>query len=237
MAIGVIPVRYGSTRFPGKPLAPILGRPMVQWVYEGAARASRLDRVIVATDDERIFDAARGFGAEAEMTSAACESGTDRVAEVAARTDADVIINIQGDEPLIEGAMLDPLVEAVEAGAAMASLMIRETDPALLADPNVVKVVVDRSGEALYFSRAALRSDISDYFYRHIGIYAFRREVLLGWRDLPPSRLERAERLEQLRALDAGLRIRMVETRIATLSVDAPADIIKVENLLQRRTP
>ncbi len=134
MAIGIIPVRFGATRFPGKPLAPILGKPMVQWVYEGASRAVRLDRVIIATDDERIMAAARGFGAEAEMTSASCASGTDRVAEVAARTDADIIINIQGDEPLIEGSMLDPLVEAIEGGAAMASLMIRESDPALLVD-------------------------------------------------------------------------------------------------------
>ena len=140
-AVGVIPVRYGSTRFPGKPLAPILGRPMIQWVYEGAARAARLARVVVATDDVRILEAARGFGAEAVMTSAGCASGTDRAAEVAARCDAAIIVDIQGDEPLIEGDMLDPLVEAIEAGDAdMASLMIRESDPALLADPNVVKV-------------------------------------------------------------------------------------------------
>jgi 3-deoxy-manno-octulosonate cytidylyltransferase (CMP-KDO synthetase) len=234
-AVGVIPVRYGSTRFPGKPLAPILGRPMIQWVYQGAARAARLARVVVATDDVRILEAARGFGAEAVMTSAGCASGTDRAAEVAARCDAAIIVDIQGDEPLIEGDMLDPLVEAIEAGDAdMASLMIRESDPALLADPNVVKAVVDRRGFALYFSRAPLRSDISDSFYRHIGIYAFRREALLGYGALPPSRLERAERLEQLRALDNGLRIRMIETTRATLSVDVPADIIKVENRLRR---
>lgn len=237
MAIGIIPVRYGATRFPGKPLAPILGKPMVQWVYEGACRAARLDRIIIATDDERILAAARGFGAEAEMTSASCASGTDRVAEVAARMDADVIVNIQGDEPLVEGSMLDPLVAEIEAGAAMSSLMIRETDPALLTDPNVVKVVADRAGDALYFSRAALLSGKPDYFYRHIGIYAYRRGVLLGYGSLPASPLEEAERLEQLRALWNGLRIRMVETSAATLSVDAPADIIKVENLLLRRTP
>jgi 3-deoxy-manno-octulosonate cytidylyltransferase (CMP-KDO synthetase) len=237
LAIGIIPVRYGAARFPGKPLAPILGKPMVQWVYEGASRAARLDRVIIATDDERIMAAARGFGAEAEMTSSLCASGTDRVAEVAARTGADIIINIQGDEPLIEGSMLDPLVAAIEAGADMASLMIRESDPALLTDPNVVKVVADRNGDALYFSRAPLRSDIHDNFYRHIGIYAFRRAVLLGFAGLPASSLEAAERLEQLRALASGLRIRMVETSVATLSVDAPADIIKVERLLLRRTP
>jgi 3-deoxy-manno-octulosonate cytidylyltransferase (CMP-KDO synthetase) len=234
-ALGVIPVRYGSSRFPGKPLAPILGRPMVQWVWEGVSRAARLGRVVVATDDVRILEAARGFGAEAEMTSSSCASGTDRAAEVAARHDAAIIVNIQGDEPLITGDMLDPLVEAIEAGEAdMASLMIRDSDPARLRDPNVVKVVVDIGGRALYFSRAPLRSDISDYFYRHIGIYAFRREVLLGYAALPPSRLEKAERLEQLRALDNGLRIRMIETSRPTLSVDAPGDIIGVENHLSR---
>lgn len=234
-ALGVIPVRYGSSRFPGKPLAPILGRPMVQWVWQGASRASRLGRVIVATDDVRILEAARGFGAEAEMTSAGCASGTDRAAEVAARHETPIVVNIQGDEPLIAGDMLDPLVEAIEAGEAdMASLMIRDDDPARLADPNVVKVVVDRGGRALYFSRAPLRSDISDYFYRHIGIYAFRRDVLLGYAALPPSRLEKAERLEQLRALDNGLRIRMIETSRPTLSVDVAEDIIGVETYLSR---
>ncbi|MDD8025206.1 MAG: 3-deoxy-manno-octulosonate cytidylyltransferase [Acidobacteriota bacterium] len=238
VAIGVIPVRFGSIRFPGKPLAPILGKPMVQWVYEGAARAVRLERVIVATDDKRIYEAARSFGAEAAMTSPDCASGTDRAAEVAARTDALVFVNIQGDEPLIEGDMLDSLVDAVESGGAdMASLMIRESDPALLADPNAVKVVVNRRGDALYFSRSPLRSDVSDYFYRHIGIYAFRRDVLLGYGTLPASRLEKAERLEQLRALDNGLRVRMIETSRPTLSVDVPEDIIKAENHLRRRTP
>jgi len=234
-ALGVIPVRYGSSRFPGKPLAPILGRPMVRWVWEGASRASSLGRVVVATDDVRIMEAARGFGAEAEMTSAGCASGTDRAAEVAARHDAAIVVNIQGDEPLVDADMLDPLVEAVAAGEAeMASLMIRDEDPARLADPNVVKVVVDRGGRALYFSRAPLKPDASDYFYRHIGIYAFRRDVLLGYAGLPPSRLEKAERLEQLRALDNGLRIRMIETSRTTLSVDVPEDIIGVENHLSR---
>jgi len=234
-ALGVIPVRYGSSRFPGKPLAPILGRPMVRWGWEGASRASSLGRVVVATDDVRIMEAARGFGAEAEMTSAGCASGTDRAAEVAARHDAAIVVNIQGDEPLVDADMLDPRVEAVAAGEAeMASLMIRDEDPARLADPNVVKVVVDRGGRALYFSRAPLKPDASDYFYRHIGIYAFRRDVLLGYAGLPPSRLEKAERLEQLRALDNGLRIRMIETSRTTLSVDVPEDIIGVENHLSR---
>lgn len=236
MAIGVIPVRYGATRFPGKPLVPILGRPMVQWVYEGARTATRLERIIIAADDERILAAAAAFGAEVMLTSPDCASGTDRVAEVAARTDAAIVVNIQGDEPLIRGGMLDGLVGALEeGGASMASLMSRETEPSLLADPNVVKVVVDHRGDALYFSRSPLPSGNPDYFYRHVGIYGYRRDLLLGYRDLPASRLEREERLEQLRALENGIRIRMVEIGSPTLSVDTPGDIIKVENFLMRR--
>lgn len=237
MVIGVIPVRYGATRFPGKPLATILGKPMIQWVYEGARTATRLERIIVAADDDRILSAAASFGAEAMLTSPDCASGTDRVAEVAARTDAAIFINIQGDEPLIRGEMLDSLVGALEeGGASMTSLMYRETEPALLADPNVVKVVVDHRGEALYFSRSPLPSGNPDYFYRHVGIYGYRRDLLLGYRDLPVSRLEREERLEQLRALENGIRIRMVEITAPTLSVDAPGDIIKVESFLTRRS-
>lgn len=237
MAIGVIPVRYGATRFPGKPLASILGKPMVRWVYEGARTATRLERIIIAADDERILAAAAEFGAEAMLTSPDCASGTDRVAEVAARMEAGIVLNIQGDEPLIRGGMLDDLVAALEeGGASMASLMSRETEPALLADPHVVKVVVDRRGDALYFSRSPLPSGNPEYFYRHVGIYGYRRDLLLGYRDLPVSRLEHAERLEQLRALENGIRIRMVETAVPTLSVDIPEDIIRVENYLTRRS-
>jgi 3-deoxy-manno-octulosonate cytidylyltransferase (CMP-KDO synthetase) len=235
--LGVIPVRFGATRFPGKPLAPILGRPMLQWVYEGARRSRSIDRLLVATDDERIAAAARSFGAEAVLTSPDCPSGTDRVAEAASGVEADLIVNIQGDEPLIEGAMLDALIDALaESGAPMASLMARVDDPALALDPHRVKVVTNGAGEALYFSRSPIPHGAADFVFVHIGIYAYRRDFLFRFRALPPARLETAERLEQLRALENGFRIRMVEIAAPTLSVDTPADIIGVEQRLQRRT-
>lgn len=209
---------------------------MVQWVYEGARESKLLARVIIATDDERILAAARAFGAEAAMTSAECASGTDRAAEIAAGLPCDFVINIQGDEPLIRGDMLDRIVRGLEeSGAPMVSLMARVERLDLLTDPRIVKVVTDAAGEALYFSRSALPHGCSDYFYQHIGIYGYRRDFLLGYKDLPGSRLERAEKLEQLRALENGRRIRMIEISRPTLSVDTPADIIKVERFLTRR--
>jgi len=236
-AVGIIPARYASTRFPGKPLAPILGKPMIRWVWEGARRSKRVTRLIVATDDARIFDAARAFGAEAAMTSADHASGTDRAAEVAARLDAEVIVNIQGDEPLLDGTMLDGLAAAFDDPALeMASLMAKVTDVRLIGDENVVKVVVDARGEALMFSRSPLPRGASDFFYQHIGIYAYRKDFLLGLKSLPPSRLERIERLEQLRVLENGYRIRMIEVPRPTLSVDTPQDIIPVEEFIKARS-
>ncbi|MDH4195879.1 MAG: 3-deoxy-manno-octulosonate cytidylyltransferase [Candidatus Aminicenantes bacterium] len=236
LAAGVIPARYGSTRFPGKPLALIKGRPMIQWVYEAARRARYLERVIVATDDERIAAACRGFGAEAVMTSPDLRSGTERAAEVSQIIDNNIIINIQGDEPLLSGGLIDRLVEALQDPAVrMASLMRRETDLSLLADPNRVKVVVDKDGWALYFSRSGLPSEAADYFFQHIGIYGYRKELLREFCAWPPARLERMERLEQLRALENGVRIKMVETDHPALSVDVPRDIIGVERFLDEK--
>jgi len=235
-AIGIIPVRYGAVRFPGKPLAAILGRPMIQWVYEGAREARLLDRVIVATDDERIASAARNFGAEAVMTSPDHVSGTDRVAEAARNFEAEIILNIQGDEPLVRGAMLDALVESLRAGeAGMATLMAKVKDISLFNDPHIVKVVADASGHALLFSRSPVPFGASDYFHQHIGVYGYRRDLLMGYHRLPASRLESVEKLEQLRALEAGVRIKMVEIERPTLSVDTPRDIIRVERHLQTR--
>jgi 3-deoxy-manno-octulosonate cytidylyltransferase (CMP-KDO synthetase) len=236
-AIGIIPARYGSTRFPGKPLASILGKPMIRWVWEGARRSRLLSRVVIATDDARIFDAARTFGAEALMTSPDHASGTDRVAEAAARLDAEVIVNIQGDEPLLDGAMLDRLVEAFDDPTLpMASLMARIVDVSLIGDENIVKVVVDNRGRALMFSRSPLPRGAADFFYQHIGIYAYRRDFLLGFKALPASRLEKIERLEQLRVLESGGTIRMIEIPRPTLSVDAPRDIIPVEEFIKARS-
>ena len=236
-AVGIIPARYGSTRFPGKPLASILGKPMIRWVYEGARRSKRLSRIIIATDDARIFDTAREFGADVVMTSPDHASGTDRAAEVAARLDASVIVNIQGDEPLLDGTMLDGLVAAFDdPELPMGSLMAKVPDVGLIGDENIVKVVVDGRGNALMFSRSPLPCGASDFFYQHIGIYAYRKDFLLALKRLPPSRLEKIERLEQLRVLENGFRIRMIEIPRPTLSVDTPRDIIPVEEFLKARS-
>jgi len=233
-AVGVIPVRFGSTRFPGKPLAAILGRPMIQWVYEGVRQSRLLEQVIIATDDQRIMDAAAAFGADARMTSSDHASGTDRVAEVARATDAEIVLNIQGDEPLVRGAMLDRLVETLQAGeCGMATLMAKNYDISLLSERHIVKVVSDARGRALLFTRAPVPCGTKDYFHQHIGVYAYRRDLLLGYGRLPASRLEAVEKLEQLRALEAGIPIAMVEIEKPTLSVDTPGDIIAIERRLR----
>jgi len=233
-AAGIIPARYQSSRFPGKPLASILGKPLIQRVYEGAKKAKSLERLIIATDDDRIFNAAKKFGAEVVMTSASHASGTDRVAEVAKRINSPLIINIQGDEPLIEAGMIDGLVAALQDdGVPMASLMARVKNLGLIKDPHIVKVVVDKEGWALYFSRQPIPSAAQDFFFLHIGIYGFRREFLLKFSRLEPTRLEICEKLEQLRAMENGYRIKMIEIPRSTLRVDTPQDIIRVEKFLR----
>jgi 3-deoxy-manno-octulosonate cytidylyltransferase (CMP-KDO synthetase) len=232
-AAAVIPARYQSTRFPGKPLALIKGKPMIQHVYEGVSRAHRLRRVVIATDDRRIYDAAAGFGAEVIMTSAEHASGTERVAEAAAALEDDIIVNVQGDEPLVTGDIIDRLVAALEGAAVpMASVMAKVSDLSAAADPHIVKVVTDESGKALYFSRSPLPYSPQDFFYQHIGLYAYRRPFLLALARMAPSRLERQEKLEQLRVLERGYIIKMIEVERPTLSVDTPEDIIKVEEFL-----
>ncbi len=207
---------------------------MIQRVYEAARTAKNLERVIVATDDKRIYQAAQDFGAEARMTSSSHRSGTDRVAEVAREIKTPVVINIQGDEPLIKGEAIDKLVEALQdKNIPMATLAVKEEDLNLLNDSNVVKVVPDKNGFALYFSRSSLPFQASDYFWRHIGIYGYQKDFLEKFCRIPPSRLEKTEKLEQLRALENGYRIKIIETQFSTLSVDSPQDIIRVENLLK----
>ncbi|MBN2206223.1 MAG: 3-deoxy-manno-octulosonate cytidylyltransferase [Candidatus Aminicenantes bacterium] len=235
-AAGIIPARFESTRFPGKPLHPILGKPMIQRVYEGARTARLLSRVIVATDDARIFAAVESFGGEAVMTSSHHPSGTERVAEAALGVEEPIVVNIQGDEPLIEGGLIDGLVEALQdESVPMASVMVRTSELNLIHDRNVVKVVVDKNGFALYFSRAPIPYDPAAHFLRHIGIYGYQKSFLNGFASLGPTRLEQDEKLEQLRVLENGYRIKMVETAYATLSVDVPGDIIKVEAALRKR--
>jgi 3-deoxy-manno-octulosonate cytidylyltransferase (CMP-KDO synthetase) len=236
LATGIIPARYHAERFPGKPLALIQGKPMIQRVYEAARTAKNLERVIVATDDKRILQAAQDFGAEARMTSSSHRSGTDRVAEVAREINTPVVINIQGDEPLIKGEAIDELVEALQdEDIPMATLAVKEDDLNLLNDSNVVKVVPDRDGFALYFSRSPLPFQATDYFWRHTGIYGYQKDFLQKFCRIPPSRLEKTEKLEQLRALENGYRIKIIENKFSTLSVDLPEDIIRVENLLKDR--
>ena len=235
--LGVIPARFASTRFPGKVLAHIAGKTMLQHVYERASLATYLTSVIVATDDDRVYAAARSFGARVRMTRADHLSGTDRVAEVASAEDADIVVNIQGDEPLIDPAAIDaailPMVHQPEL--VMATLKKRIEDRREITDPNVVKVVTNRSGDAVYFSRCAIPferepSGATDYF-KHIGLYVYRRKFLLAYPALPVGPLETAERLEQLRALENGFRIRVVETEYESLGVDTPEDLERVSKL------
>ncbi len=227
----MIPARFTSRRFAGKPLALLGGKPLVQHVYERACACKLLERVVVATDDDRIRRAVAAFGGHVAMTSPAHLSGTDRVAEVAATSSAGIVVNIQGDEPFVNAAVLEQVVRpllAVEA-APMATLCKRIGDATVLRDPNVVKVVVDRSGHALYFSRSPIpysgRTPDSAA-WEHVGIYSYRRDFLLGFSRLEPTALEAVEGLEQLRALEHGHRIRVVQTTDHVgVSVDTPEDL------------
>jgi len=235
LATGVIPARYQSRRFPGKPLALIQGKPMIQRVYERAREAKFLDRLIIATDDQRILEAAEDMGAEAQMTSPLHNSGTERVAEVAKQINTSIIIIIQGDEPLLRREMIDDLVEVLQDKAIpMATLAVKQKDMDLLYDNNVIKVAADSEGFAHNFSRSPLPLDTSDDFLQHIGIYGYQKEVLLALGKMPPSKSEKTENLEQLRAVENGYRIKIIETQFSTLSVDSPQDIIKVENFLNK---
>ena len=242
--IGVIPARWGSTRFPGKSLHPILGKPLVCRVVEAVRRARRLDDVIVATDDERIAAAVRPSGVRVAMTSPDHPSGTDRVAEAARAGADDVVVNIQGDEPLIPPALIDALAEklAAEPRWEMATAACPIRDPGELAAPSVVKVVLDRDDAALYFSRLPIpfRRDgppdlASGLYWRHLGIYAYRGAFLNRLVREPPCALERAEMLEQLRALDLGARIAVIRTGPLGVGVDTPADVGYLEAELRRR--
>jgi 3-deoxy-manno-octulosonate cytidylyltransferase (CMP-KDO synthetase) len=240
-AVGIIPARWRASRFPGKPLARIAGLPMIRRVYEGACGASRLRAVYVATDDQRIADACAEFGAAAVMTSPDHPTGTDRLAEAARELSDDIVVNIQGDEPLIEGFVIDAAVAALEeAPEALMSTVVHAAEPGDLDDPNRVKVVFDRQGYALYFSRSripALRDpDYPPHYWQHVGLYAYRREFLMRYVDLTPTEAERAEALEQLRALEHGHRIRIaVIDGWQSTPVDTPEDVERVEAHLESR--
>ncbi len=261
-AIVVIPARYASTRFPGKPLALLRGMPIIQHVYQNSLNARRAADVIVATDSETIFDKVLSFGGKAVMTSPDHQSGTDRIAEVASAMNCDIMVNVQGDEPLIRPEMIDDVIEVLDdSRASLGTLATPIRDNREIFDPNVVKVVFGPEGFAWYFSRAPIpyRRDewkasvtgnelqvivthtgssghnsagMTCACFKHVGIYSYRRDVLLRISSLPPSRLESIEKLEQLRALENGFRIKVRETSGETIGVDTPADLERVERCL-----
>lgn len=239
-AIAIIPARIGSTRFPAKALHPINGIPMVAMVYQAVAATRLFDDVIVATDDAAIIDCVHAHGGKALLTSPDHRSGSDRAAELASSLDARIIVNVQGDEPFIDRTALAALLDAFnDPDIRMASLMTRCTDPHLISDPNVVKVVCDACGNALYFSRSPIPFDRDatgcEARFRHIGVYAFTRETLLRFVALPQSPLEMTEKLEQLRALENGIPIRMVQTEYQGIGIDTPEDLIRVEAILNAK--
>ena len=241
-AIGIIPARFSASRFPGKPLVRIAGKPMLEWVVAGARTAKRLAEVVVATDDARIADACAAFGARTLMTSSAHPTGTDRIAEAAAQLDADLVVNVQGDEPLIAGFVIDAVVDALSAApeCAMATAVHR-AEPEAARDPNRVKVVLDRACNALYFSRAAIPASqdaaSAPPLWQHVGLYAYRREFLLKYVTLLQTPAERAEKLEQLRALEHGYAIRCaVIEGWRSVPVDVPEDVARVEAALAARS-
>lgn len=239
--IAVIPARHASSRFPGKPLAAISGRPMIQHVVERVNQAEHVSRVVVATDDARIKAAVEGFGGEAVLTRSDHHTGTDRVAEVAAHLAAAIYINVQGDEPLIDPGTIDVVVAAMmeDESVQIASPCVAIKHRNDIMDPHVTKVVRDFDGNALYFSHAPIpwvrdaQHTVTAQHWKHIGLYAFRRDALLEFPTLPPGELEALEQLEQLRWLENGFRIRMVETDYDAVSVDVPADLERVEKLLR----
>jgi len=241
----VIPARYGSSRFPGKPLARVGDKPLIQEVYERVRAARRVGRIVVATDNERIRDVVVKFGGEAVLTSDRLRTGSDRVAAVAREIPADVYVNLQGDEiPLDPGLLEDLILPFTTCDADVGTLKRALTEERELLDPNVVKVVTDRNGDALYFSRSPIpyRRDrkvgegafIPGLHWKHLGVYAFTRTALLRFAELPTGALERAEQLEQLRLLEAGVRVRVWETKHASLRVDTPADLERAEHILAR---
>jgi 3-deoxy-manno-octulosonate cytidylyltransferase (CMP-KDO synthetase) len=239
--IGVIPARYSSTRFEGKVLADILGKPMLQHVWERAKQARLLDDLIIACDDQRVADAAAGFGAKVALTVKGHVSGTDRICEAVNPIDVKIVINIQGDEPLVHPMMIDALAQALldDPKLLMSTIIRKIENPQELSDPNVVKVVVDKNNFALYFSRAAIpylaqNSELSSTaYYKHIGLYGYTKDFLFIYKNIPISRLEETERLEQLRVLEEGYRIKVIETKHDTIGVDTPEDLEKVKRYLE----
>jgi 3-deoxy-manno-octulosonate cytidylyltransferase (CMP-KDO synthetase) len=246
MVTVVIPARYSSTRLPAKILADIHGKPMIQWVYEQAKKATSAHRVIVATDDDRIVQVVQHFGGEALMTDPALASGTDRVAAVADQVAGDIFVNLQGDEPLIDPRAIDAAVTLVSSSRfRMSTVMTPIREMTELTDPSVVKVIADQTGRAIYFSRHPIPYSRGEkpidplelICRRHVGLYVFDRETLIRFRDLPPSALEKAEVLEQLRALSDGIAIGISEVDFVSIGVDTADDLERVRKFLASKKP
>jgi len=250
-AVAIIPARFGSTRFEGKPLADILGKPMIQHVYEGVCQSRSIDEVIVATDDRRILEAVQQFGGRAVITSPEHFTGTDRVAEVARKLRSEIVVNVQGDEPLIKGSIIDKAIRPLlrDDTLDMSTLMTRIEEVKDWLNPHIVKVVVDKKGFALYFSRSPIpfprglnvekllsgpsgQSLLPKRVSKHIGVYVYRRKFLLGLSRMKPTPLEKLEKLEQLRALENGFRIKVVAVNYEPICVDTPEDLQKVVAIL-----
>ena len=246
ISLGIIPARYAASRFEGKVLANIGNKPMIQHVWERAKKSHSLDDLIIAADDDRIIKAVAAFGGKAVFTSKSHPSGTDRLREIANPLDVDIVVNIQADEPLLNHSMIDSLVDTLrdDQDIVMASLMKKIDNTEEISNPNLVKVVVDKNNFALYFSRSPIPfirdseevlleqddnavSGGKRQFYKHIGLYAYTKDFLFTFANLPPSSLEKYEKLEQLRALENGYRIKMVETKYDTIGVDTPEDLAK----------
>ena len=237
-SIGVIPARFASTRLPGKPLLLIESKPMIQHVWERASRCSKLDELIVATDDDRIYERVTEFGGKAVLTSPDLKSGSDRAAEAVRELTADVVINIQGDEPFIEPALIDNLVEMFNDGAAVMVTAVRFSDENDdLADPNIVKVKRDENWNALSFSREMLFSETDSSVSGqlvHIGIYGYRHDFLMNFKELEQTPLEITERLEQMRAIEHGFNINLLQTTYHSFSVDTEEDLVKANDFAQK---
>ena len=236
--IGVIPARLGSTRFPGKVLADIAGKSMIQHVWDGAKKSKLLDDLIIACDDEKILKVAKSFGAKAVLTSGDHSSGSDRIAEAVENLDVDIIVNIQADEPFIQPSVIDHLVEVLksDASSVMATVVKIIENPEDCQNPNVVKVVLDDQKNALYFSRSLIpynRGKEKIAYYKHLGIYAYRKDFLFKFKNLPKSNLEKIEQLEQLRVLEAGYKIKTVLTDVDSIGVDTPEDLERVKSFLK----
>lgn len=236
----IIPARYGSTRFPGKPLATILGKPMIQHVYENVSASTLVNEVIVATDDERIKKVVEGFKGKCFLTTKDHATGTDRIAEVAEGLNTDIVVNVQGDEPLISADLIETLIQPFlsDETLQMATLKTKINQSEDIENPNVVKVITNKDHHAIYFSRSTIpynREKINIDYFKHIGVYAYRRSFLFDYIKLPESLLEKAESLEQLRAIENGHSIYVSEVKSELIGVDVPEDVEKVEAFLKAR--